>query len=92
MDPVHTLLVGDLSWAQLQYSDVRRMSTTDTISRRLNRPLFMNEREFSRSSCMAGSSDMISPFSSYLFQQLHEGHLKLRVLIGIGTAERQKKH
>jgi len=41
---------------------------------------------------MAGSSEIISPFRSNLFQQLHDGHLKLRMLAGNGTGDWQKKH
>jgi hypothetical protein len=41
---------------------------------------------------MAGSSEMISPLSLYLFQQPHETHLKFFRLVVRGTIDWQKKH
>ena len=41
---------------------------------------------------MAGSSEVISPLSLYLFQQRHEVHLKFFTLPVKGTIDWQKKH
>lgn len=57
-----------------------------------NIPRLANDLELRCSSCIAGSSDIISPLSSYLFQQLHAVHLKFRMLEGNGTGDWQKKH
>lgn len=55
-----------------------------------DQPRFANEAALSFSSCMAGSSDMISPLGSYLFQQPQWGQRKARVSMGGGCGtERQ---
>ena len=41
---------------------------------------------------MAGSSEMISPLSLYLFRQPHDVHLKFFALRVMGTVDWQKKH
>lgn len=55
-------------------------------------PLLANEGTFRFSSCIAGSSDIGSPFRSKRFQQSQWGHRNERGSRGAGvTAELQKK-
>lgn len=58
------------------------MSSRRNMTRAFNAPLRANDVTFNDSSCMAGSSDMISPFLSYRFQHEHSGHLNERVSRG----------
>lgn len=54
-------------------------------------PRLAKDFEFKYSSCIAGSSEIIFPSLSYLFQQPQFGHRKLRGFFGIKFVSEQKK-